>query len=194
MLHPFSHICSRIRQLLEQQDTVLVAIDGNSTAGKTTLAARLAEVFSCNVFHMDEFFLQQHQRTPERLAEAGGNVDYERFREEILLPLTRGEPVCYRSFDCQTRSLLPPVAVPHQRLTIVEGTYSCHPFFGNAYDLTIFLSISPELQRQRVLLRPEWKHRMFFETWIPMEQQYFETFAIQKRCELVCSAREELWD
>lgn len=194
MLHSFPHICSRIRQLLEQQDSVLVAIDGNSTAGKTTLAGMLAEAFPCNVFHMDEFFLQQHQRTPERLAEAGGNVDYERFQQEVLLPLTQGKAVSYRPFDCQSRSLQPPVTVPRQKLTIVEGTYSCHPFFGKAYDLTIFLSAAPELQRKRVLLRPEFKHRMFFEVWIPMEQQYFDTFAIQDRCDIVCSAQEEVWD
>ena len=32
---------------------------------------------------MDDYFLQPYQRTEERLAEPGGNVDYERFKEEI---------------------------------------------------------------------------------------------------------------
>lgn len=193
-MHTFTHIRNEIDRLLKEKDAVLVAIDGNCTAGKTTLAAKLAEEFSCNVFHMDQFFLQPHHRTAARLAEAGGNVDYERFQQEVLLPLTRGEPVSYQPYDCRTKTLQPPVALPRQRLNIIEGTYSCHPFFGKPYDLTIFLSVSPEVQRQRVLLRPEFKHRMFFEVWIPMEQTYFDTFAIKEGCQIVCSGQEDAWD
>lgn len=191
---PYSHIRNEISRLLDHKEHVLVAIDGNCTAGKTTLAEKLREEFSCNVFHMDEFFLQSHQRTPERLAEAGGNVDYERFQQEVLLPLTRGEPVCYRPYDCRTQSLLEPVFLPKKRLTVIEGTYSCHPFFHDPYDLTVFLSVSPEVQRQRILLRPQFKHRMFFEVWIPMEQRYFDTFHIKERCRIVCGRQEEVWD
>lgn len=192
-MHPFTSIRSQISRLLAEKDTVLVAIDGNATAGKTTLADRLAREFSCNVFHMDDFFLQPAQRTSQRLAEAGGNVDYERFRREILEPLGRGEPICYQPYDCRSRSLKEPVMVPPKPLTIVEGTYSCHPYFENPYDLTIFLAVSPEVQQKRVLQRPEFKHRMFFEVWIPMEQRYFDTFQIKESCHLLCSGQEELW-
>ena len=74
-------IQKRIDELMAQKDQVIIAIDGNCTAGKTTLAGMLAEVYDCNVFHMDDFFLRPEQRTPERYAEIGGNVDYERFME-----------------------------------------------------------------------------------------------------------------
>lgn len=193
-MHSLTQIRNEIRRLLKEKDTVLVAIDGNCTAGKTTLADKLHKEFPCNVFHMDEFFLQPQQRTPERLAEAGGNVDYARFQQEVLLPLSRGEPVCYQPYDCRTGTLQEPVSLPRQRLNIIEGTYSCHPFFGKPYDLTIFLSVSPEVQRQRVLLRPAFKHRMFFDVWIPMEQKYFDTFSIQESCQIICSGQEDAWD
>ena len=91
--------------LLERQDRILVAIEGKCTSGKTTLAAQLAKIYDCNVFHMDDFFLQSHQRTPERFAETGGNVDYERFQEEVLLPLKAGKAFSYRPFDCSTFTL-----------------------------------------------------------------------------------------
>ena len=191
-MHGFAHIRDQIDKLLEQRSSVLVAIDGPCTAGKTTLAAHLAEQYPCNVFHMDEFFLQGFQRTPERLAQPGGNVDYERFRQEVLLPLTQGETVSYRPYDCSTQSLKPPVTVTHRKLTIVEGTYSCHPYFENAYDLRIFLTVSPEVQHQRVLERPAFKHQRFFEEWIPKEQQYFDAFNIKESCSLVCSTQEAL--
>lgn len=186
-------IRNRIDTLLSEQDTVLVAIDGNCTAGKTTLAALLAEEYSCNVVHVDEFFLQKHQRTPERLAEAGGNVDYERFLAEVLTPLRRGEALSYRPYDCRTQALREPVCLPKKKVTVVEGTYSCHPYFNNPYDLTVFLSVSDETQRQRVMERPAFKHDMFFNVWIPMEQRYFDTFSIRAGCDLSCSG-EEAWD
>ena len=62
-----------IRQLLEErQETgapILVAIDGNCGSGKTTLGEYLAQLFDCNLFHMDDFYLRVEQRTPERLEE-----------------------------------------------------------------------------------------------------------------------------
>ena len=186
----YRKIYARIDALLQAKDSVLVAIDGCCTAGKTTLARQLRRVYDCNVFHMDEFFLQSHQRTPERLAQPGGNVDYERFFQEVLEPLCREEQVCYRPYHCGRQCLTEPVTVEKKSLTILEGTYSQHPYFGDVYDLKIFLGISPELQRQRILQRPEPLHQRFFREWIPMEQQYFDTFRIPEGSHIVITQEE----
>ena len=171
-------IRKKIDELLTQKETVIVAIDGKCTSGKTTLASKLAEIYDCNVFHMDDFFLRPEQRTPERFAEVGGNVDYERFREEVLLPLKSGKAFSYCAFDCSTFTLAAPVAVAPKRLNIIEGTYSHHPYFGNPYDLKILLTVDEETQRKRILKRPAFLHKRFFEEWIPMENRYFDGFAI----------------
>lgn len=176
-----------IDALLKQRASVLVAIDGKCTSGKTTLAAQLAELYDCNVIHMDEFFLRPEQRTPERFAEIGGNVDYERFWKEILLPLKKGEPFSYRPFDCSTFALAQPVSVRPKALTIIEGTYSHHPYFGDPYDLKILLTVSEELQHQRILERPAFLHSRFFESWIPMENRYFES-----RCMEISVSSEDI--
>ena len=42
----------KIDELMTQKDVVIVAIDGKCTSGKTTLAAKLAEIYDCNVFHI----------------------------------------------------------------------------------------------------------------------------------------------
>ena len=80
---------NRIDDLMRTDKQIVIAIDGNCTAGKTTLAAVLEKEYDCNVFHMDDFFLRPQQRTAERYAEPGGNVDYERFQEEVLIPLKK---------------------------------------------------------------------------------------------------------
>lgn len=174
-----------IQQLLCQKETVIVAIDGNCTSGKTTLANQLAANYDCNVFHMDDFFLRPEQRTAERFTEIGGNVDYERFNEEVLFPLKSGKAFSYRPFDCGTFQLADPVTVSPKKLNIIEGTYSLHPYFGKVHDLKILLTITPELQRERVLQRPIFLHKRFFEEWIPMENRYFDGFRIPDKCDLV---------
>ena len=168
-----------------RQGPVIVAVDGNCGAGKTTLVSMLQEVCRCNVFHIDDFFLRPEQRVPERYAQPGGNVDYERFREEVLIPLQKGEAFSYRPFDCSSFALSEPVAVEPKRLNIVEGTYCLHPYFGDAYDLKVFLSVAPQLQRRRILQRPPFLHDRFFREWIPMEQIYFAHFDIAKQADIL---------
>lgn len=178
----------RIDRLLTEKDQVIVAIDGNCTAGKTTLAEQLSKRYDCNVFHMDDFFLRPEQRTQARFAEVGGNVDYERFREEVLLPLKAGGAFSYRPFDCGTFTLSDPVSVTPKKLGIIEGTYCLHPYFEDPYDLKLFLSVTPELQQRRILQRPAFLHKRFFEVWIPMEGRYFEGFGIREKAIVINTA------
>jgi uridine kinase len=132
---------------------------------------------------MDDFFLRPEQRTPQRFAEPCGNIDYERFMEEVLTPLKEGRSFSFRPFDCSTNTLASAVPVSPKKLNFIEGSYSLHPYFGEIYDLKVFLSISPKLQQQRILQRPTFLHNRFFEEWIPMEQRYFTAFDIPATCQ-----------
>ena len=179
----------RIDALLSSRERVLLAIEGGSASGKTTLASALAAAYACPVFHMDDFFLQPAQRTPQRLGQPGGNVDRERFLSEVLQPLRQGRPVAYRAYDCAASAIGPAREMLPGRLNIVEGAYSLHPELADLYDLRVFLDIDPELQRSRILRRntPEMARR-FFERWIPLEQRYFDALNPKAKCEIVLSA------
>ena len=163
-----------------------VAIEGGSASGKSTLAALLQTVYDCNVLHMDDFFLRPEQRTQERLAEIGGNLDRERFLDEVLRPLQSGDIVRYRPFDCFRQALGDTVTVPPKQLTVIEGVYSMHPAFGEYYDLALFLEIDQKTQRDRIEVRnsPSLAKR-FFEEWIPMENVYFSEMQIKDRASLI---------
>lgn len=175
---------NHINNLLNTGRQIVIAIDGNCTAGKTTLASVLEKEYDCNVFHMDDFFLRPEQRTAQRYAEPGGNVDYERFQEEVMVPLKNGSAFSYRPFSCKTFSLSDAVEVAPKALNIVEGTYCLHPYFGDVYDLRLFLSIDPELQRERIYLRPQHLQERFFSDWIPMEKLYFDFFQIPEQSDI----------
>ena len=172
------------RQIGEKKH-ILIAIDGSCAAGKTTLAAAIASAYDCNVIHMDEFFLRPEQRTPNRLTETGGNVDYERFFQEVLCPLRAGESFTYRPFDCKKMALADPVEIPAKQLNIIEGSYSQHPYFGDSYDLRVYLKVHPQVRAERLSRRPAHLQERFFREWIPMEQRYFEAFSIEEKADLI---------
>lgn len=184
-------LLSGLDRQLAAKGRVIAALEGGSAAGKTTLAALLSRLYGCRVFHMDDFFLRPQQRTQARLAEPGGNVDWERFYAEVLLPLTRGEAVRYCPYDCHTRTMSSSVEIAPGALNVVEGAYSMHPALAGCYDLSAFLRISPELQRARIQRRngPEARER-FFNTWIPLEQRYFDATDAARRCDLIVEVDE----
>lgn len=180
-------VCFQIDKILEsrqkrQNSPLIVAIDGKSASGKSTLGNLLKEKYNCNLFHMDDFFLRPEQRTKERLEEPGGNVDYERFYKEILSHLSDREGLVYQRYNCSSQSLEEKKRVPYCKLNIVEGSYSQHPYFKDIYDLRFFLDISSEEQKHRLSIRNgEEQLQRFIKEWIPMENRYFEAYHIRAR-------------
>ena len=182
-------VAARVGELLRTRPRVLLAIDGNCCAGKTTFAERLGVRLNAPVFHMDDFFLQPEARSPERLQTPGGNVDAERFLSEVLLPLSRGEAVSYVRYDCKEDRLLEPETIAPGAVCIVEGAYSLHPRLASYYHLKIFCRIDPALQLQRVLKRNGIAQLQVFQNrWIPLENAYFDAYSIEQRCDIVVSS------
>ena len=173
--------------ILNSERPFVIAIDGMSGSGKTTLGNFLWEHFpESNLFHMDDFFLRPHQRTSERLAEIGGNVDYERFHEEILSQIENTNGFSYRKYDCQTQTLGPSQHVDWKPVGIIEGAYSHHPYIGDIYNLRIFCEISDTEQRERIFKRNGADMLKCFEIeWIPKENQYFDYYKIREKSGLL---------
>lgn len=179
----------KIEELLEK-GSLIMAIDGSSAAGKSTLSNILEQRYNAVVFHADDFFLRPEQRTAQRLNEPGGNMDRERLKAEVLESLSKGERVTYRPFDCKTMSLKEAVSVLPGRLNVIEGAYSMHPELESFYGLSVFLDIDSETQRQRIIMRSEAKAEMFFSRWIPMEKRYFEALSVVDRCDIVIKIKD----
>lgn len=178
-------IIETIDRKLREKKSLIVAIDGRCASGKTTLAQMLQAHYGCNVVHMDEFFLRPEQRTPERFAAAGENVDHERFLAEVLLPLSCGEMVTYRPFRCDTQTLAAPVTLSNHPLTVVEGSYAFHKNLRDLYDLHILLQVDPQTQMERIQKRNGAEMAEIFRTrWIPMEENYFQNLHIQQYADL----------
>lgn len=188
----FETAAAAVRRL--EKDTsknrIAIALDGRCASGKTTLGYYLSEKFDANLFHLDDFFLQAHQRTAERLSEVGGNVDYERFKTEVLEPVLAGDTVEYRRFDCGSLQIAESIQISTKRINIIEGSYSQHPYFGDIYDLKVFTDIDEKSQMENIRRRNgEDKLKVFKERWIPKEEAYFEKFRIREQSDIVVEWR-----
>ncbi|MHB1484747.1 MAG: uridine kinase family protein [Saccharofermentanales bacterium] len=183
----FYPLFCRIDHLMETTEgNICIAIDGNSGSGKSALASLISRIYDCNIFHMDDFFLRPEQKTPERLQETGGNVDYERFKAEIAGKLAGSREFEYRKFDCGSLALTDPVRVIPRKLNIVEGSYSMHPSLTGFYDLKVFLHIGEDEQKRRIMERNGMPlYSRFVNEWIPMENRYFKEFDIRAGSDLI---------
>lgn len=180
-----SPVIDAVEALLRTQGRVILAMDGMAAAGKTTAAKALSARWNTPVVHMDDFFLPPELRTPERLAEPGGNVHYERFREEVLPGLRAETTFSYRVFDCSVMDFGGRTTIPDAPVVIVEGAYAMHPAFEQYWDISVFFSAESAVQESRIRRRNSDEAWSTFQNrWIPMENAYHAAFAIPARADI----------
>ena len=174
-----------IAQVNTKQIPFLIGIDGRCAAGKTTISAILSRKTGWPVVHLDDFFLRPEQRTPERYAEPGGNVDRERLLEEVMIPLEQHQAVTYQKFDCSCMKLGEAVSIPKADVIVFEGSYALHPELRDHYHLRVFLDVDPEDQLERIEARSGKEKRAVFEArWIPLEETYFSFYQVASCADL----------
>lgn len=177
-----------VSRLIQRRGRIVLAIDGDAASGKTTAADQLVKKYNGAVIHMDDFFLPPDLRTSSRLSEAGGNVHYERFIEEVLPGVRANRAFSYHRFDCSRMNYAGLREVSSTALTVIEGAYSLHPKFGTYYDFAVFCTVSPEEQSRRILLRNGPDLLKKFQTvWIPMEHRYQTVWNIPEKCDMIVS-------
>lgn len=187
---PLFELCKAIFAHLHTGRRIVVALDGRCASGKSTAAELLRYVFSAEVIHCDDFFLPFELRSPERYAEPGGNIHYERFTEEVVSKLPAGELFEYGVFDCSEGRVTHTARVGSSPIVIVEGAYSTSPRFGRYYTLSAFFDISPELQKSRIVARDgERAWKSFEERWIPLEEAYITATGADKRADIIVRAQ-----
>ena len=183
-------INKRINELLSnpEKQKIIIAIDGMTGSGKTTLSKELSQMFDdAPIFHADDFFLLPELRTEERLKEPGGNIHYERMKKEIIDPLINGkinDIIKYKPFNCRIQDFGEEKSLKINKINIVEGSYSLNPYFGKYYDFSVFLKINDKEQIERLTKRTPKMINNFINKWIPLEKKYHEAFNLFEKCDI----------
>ncbi len=162
---------------------LLMGIDGPGGAGKSTFTAALArrlqqERISVTIVRMDDFFLPSTQRpagcgTDKPL---GGDFDWQRLRDQVLIPLMHHQPASYQRYDWPTDRLAEWQTLADYQVVIVEGVYALRHELRALYDLTIWIDCPRPIRLARGIVRDgeaaraQWEH-----DWMPAEDHYIAT-------------------
>ena len=148
---------------------VVIAIDGPSSSGKSILATAVVLRSGAAVLEGDDFYrdtlpsLSVAQR--EAMSDAAvvdAVIDWERLRDEGLLPLRAGHAATFQPYDWGANNgrLASAKTVPAAKLIIVEGVYAARQELADLIDFAIYLGIDPDVRAKRYAQReddPGWR-------------------------------------
>ncbi|WP_144671716.1 aminodeoxychorismate synthase component I [Arthrobacter sp. U41] len=157
---------------------VIIAIDGRSGAGKTTLAielaARLREHHKVSLFHLEDIY-------PGWNGLAAG---IERYASTVLAPLHRGEPAEWVSwdwaahYDGDTRTTRP------AEIVLVEGVGAAAAA-ARPYLSAVIWADSPEQDRRsRALARDGDSYAPYWEEWAAQEEEWLAVDDVPARADV----------
>jgi len=170
------------------EEVRVVAVDGQSAAGKSTFADALADRTSAAVVRGDDFYRVMDEHARARLSPREGiyrYYDWPRMRDEALLPLRAGRAAVYLPYDWDSglfgnqRVLVRPAAV-----VVVDGLFVSRPELRSLVDLAILVEAPADVRVRRQLARADaaadWLAR-----WDAAEQLFFAEISPATGFELV---------
>jgi len=167
-------------QTVASWSVVLVGVDGHGGAGKTVWSEALAEalrrlgqVFA--IVHFDDFFLPSAER-PRGTVDArpiGGDFDWRRLRDEVLLPLRDGRAARYARYDWTLDALAETHEVASYGVVIVEGVYCTRRELADLYDVRVWVECPRDVRLARGIERDGEPAREVWELdWMRAEERY----------------------
>ncbi|WP_256795151.1 uridine kinase [Terrabacter sp. Ter38] len=160
-------------------DVVVIALDGPSGAGKTTLARgielALAPTGPVAVVHMDHLYPGW-----DGLAQAPGLL-----AAQVLEPLARGERPTYRLWSWVRERWSGTRDVPPCRFLVVEGCGSSVEPAGSYAAVSVFVDADTALRMRRGIDRDGEAYRPQWQRWADQESALFSADATRERADLV---------
>ncbi|MBI1879818.1 MAG: hypothetical protein HYR94_16615 [Chloroflexi bacterium] len=166
----------------------LLAIDGHSAAGKTSLARALVHVLPhVSVVHMDDFYRSMPEEERASLDATGGYqhyYDWQRLEAQVLIPLKTGQISHYQKYNWATNRLDAWAIVPPDGVVVVEGCYAARPELRHYYDIIILVETSAQQrecrQQARADASSEWLAR-----WDAAERYYMDRYRPHDYADLI---------
>jgi uridine kinase len=161
--------------------TRVIAIDGAGGAGKTTLAARLAEELPASVVHTDDFASWDDPINwwPELL-------------DRVLKPLAAGDSARYEptAWGGMKR---PPIVIEAGGTVVLEGVTASRAAFRPYLACSIWIETSRAVRLQRGIGRDGEDARARWERWMAAEDRYIASEQPAEHADVVIRGDENLW-
>lgn len=158
--------------------TALLAIDGPSGAGKTTLALQLQKHLErAAVIHMDDLYAGWDDALNEDL--------YNRIESHIITPLMMSKAVRYQQFNWQSYQFEDWKEVSLPRYLILEGVGSASKRIRPWISLAVFLVVNDDEGLDRVRKRDGKEIAAYIPQWQVMQRQHFLENGTQEYADFV---------
>lgn len=163
------------RALSNSIKAVVIAIDGHSAAGKSTLADRLSAAFDVALIRGDDFYsvMKEEARaglSPRQSVEL--YYDWKRMRHQALIPLLDRRPAVYRPYDWKANRLYAKtVTVEPAPLVVAEGLFVARPELMDLISLAVLVEADPEIRAVRQGERDD--DAIWVQRWDEAERFYF---------------------
>ena len=157
----------------------MVAIDGRSSAGKSTLASRaVAELEALGaapaLLHTDDFLRGSDTRAAIEAPLISDYYDWSRLRRDALDPLLAGRAASFRAFDWETDALRPgEVRIAASELIVLEGVGSSAPALAGAITWSVLVETPARERNART--RRRIPQALWDDAWLAAERRYFAT-------------------
>ena len=104
-----------------------------------------------SVVHVDDFFLPIARRPcgEPSAKPVGGDFDWPRLREEVLLPLRSGQVARYHRYDWELDAVAEVRDLSPGGVVIVEGIYSSRRELADLYDFRVWVECPREIRLAR---------------------------------------------
>jgi phosphoribulokinase len=137
----------------EAQRPVMLAIAGDSAAGKTTLTRGIADTLGADraiALCVDDYHrYDRAQRRDVPFTVLHPDCNYIEVMEQHLQLLALGRPILKPVYDHATGALVRPVLVEPRDFVIVEGLLPLHTKLARAcFDITVYLDPPEEIRRK----------------------------------------------
>jgi uridine kinase len=156
---------------------VIVALDGFSGSGKSTLAHRVADQQGGTVLEADDFYRAMDDAARWALGPEEGvdqYFDWQRLRDEALIPLRAGDRATYRPYDWAAGGGLSAntVTVGPASFVVLDGVYSARPELAAFVDLAVLVDTPEDVRERRIASRNHGNDR-WHSRWNAAERYYF---------------------
>jgi uridine kinase len=191
VIHSVQELVAEIRARARGRGVFVVALDGRSGTGKSTVAASLGRALGAAAVDCDDFYVggtdaDWAARTPaERADEA---IDWRRVRAEVVEPLRAGRTATWVPYDWDEGRGPPTHAItmPPAPTVVLDGAYTARPELADVVDLAVLLELDDDAMRhERVRAREgEELTDSWYAVWDAAQDHYFanvrprESFAI----------------
>jgi uridine kinase len=171
---------------LASRSLFIMGVDGCGGSGKSELAGSVRAAVeskgrSISVVHMDDFYFPSAARSES----FGDWFDWQRLRDQVLVPLRDGKLSKYQRYDWLNDALADwCIVVPG--ISIVEGVYATRLELAPFYDLRVWVECPRDVRLARGLTRDgESARRKWEEEWMPAEDRYVREQSPQTRADIL---------